>query len=134
MWGTPSQVRGRVGGIPFPGPGRGWGGAPLLRSRGQRYQFQAGWGWGRGYPFLHPPPSAGWGTPPLSKTGWGTPIQDWMGYTPLPVVRRQSSSMPLAFMQEDFLVYLVFHSKMLKWSCCLKVKVFNNKVKWYSFH
>ena len=67
------------------------------------------------------PPVQDWIGYPLSKTGWGTPLQDWMGTphpsktgwgTP-PPIRRQISKVstcytagdvPLAFTQEDFLV------------------------------
>ena len=114
--GTPSQIW--TGGYPIPDLDRGGTipgldrGVPHPRSGG-RY------------------PRTGWGTP-QSKTGWGTPTQDWIGYPPLgldgvppPIqvwmgygypVRRQSSlastcytkgSMPLAFMQEDFLVWFM---------------------------
>ena len=68
-----------------------------------------------------PPIRTGWGYPPVG-TGWGTPTcWDWRGVPPLgldwgtpPPIRRQNSrvstcyaagGMPLAFTQEDFLVY-----------------------------
>ena len=60
-----------------------------------------------------PPP------PPIRKDGVSpTPCQDWMGVTLLPVGRRSSiasacyaaGGMPLAFMQEDFLVYRLVYN------------------------
>ena len=65
-----------------------------------------------------PPTNLGWGTPPPSRPGWGTP-PPWDGVPPTlgwgtPSPTRQSSiastcyaagGMPLAFTQEDFLVF-----------------------------
>ena len=86
--GTPSQVQ--VGGYPIPGPGGGYpiqlmdGGYPIPGPVGGTLsQVQVGVphpadGWGS------PQPSSQWGGAlyPLSKIGWDTPIQDWMGYPP----------------------------------------------------
>ena len=79
------------------------------------------------------PPGSGKGYPPPFKTGWdiphprldGVPIQSktGSGTTPPPPVRRQSSivstryvagGMPLAFTQEDFLVWI--DNKKILWS------------------
>ena len=79
-----------------------------------------------GYPIQ----DQGGGTP--SRTRWGTPIRTGWG-TP-PPVRRQISTcyaaggMPLAFTQEDFLVFkILFHKKVLlrerkrHTTCCIAV-------------
>ena len=97
--GTPSQVW--LGGYPISSLGAVTQGTSLTRS-----------GWGT-------PPALGWGipldlgqgTPP--DLGWGTPPRPWMGYPPdlgqgnPPMIVSTwyvAGGMPLAFMQEDFLV------------------------------
>ena len=89
MGGTPFYVW--VGGTH---PRYGWGGTPSQV-------------WGG-------TPSQVWMGVPPTMTGWGTPHHDWIGYPPI----RQSSivstcymvgGMPLAFTQEDFLVWEFFH-------------------------
>ena len=124
VWGgTPSQVRG----VPQPGlDGGGYLGYPPVRSGWWGYSPGQVWIVG-GYPWY----------PSTTRTGWGTPHQDWMGYPPpsttrtgwgtpptqvwmvggtrgTPTPMRQSSiastcyaagGVPLAFTQEDFLVF-----------------------------
>ena len=116
--GTPSQVQ---VGVPPPWeggtPAWTWEGVPPLSVDGVPPNpgldgFLPPPPLGRGYPL----PGPGKGYPPCQWMGY-PPIQDWMGSSPPPpppTVRRQSSiastcygadGMPLAFMQEDFLVY-----------------------------
>ena len=121
MVGTPFQ--GQDGGTPFPGEDEGspslwkapWG-TPLCQDWMGYYSC---WDW-MGYP---PPNWDCWdwiGVPPLLldgdtpiRTGWGTPHQSRLvGGIPRREIGRQSSyaagSMPLALMQEDFLVFFFF--------------------------
>ena len=99
--GTPSQVWTGMG---VPNHRSGWG-VPRPRS-------------GLGGEVFHPRSGQG-GTPSQVWMGgvpWGTPIQVWIvGVTPSPTPIRQSSiastwypagGMPLAFTQEDFLVFV----------------------------
>ena len=66
--GTPSQVRG----VPRPGlDGGGYLGYPPVRSGWWGYPPGQVWIVG-GYPWY----------PSTTRTGWGTPHQDWMGYPP----------------------------------------------------
>ena len=89
--GTPSQVQ--VGGYPIPGPGR-WG-----------------------YPIPGPGPGRG-GTP---SQVWGDTLsQVWGGYSGYPpgiastCYGYAAGGMPLAFTQEDFLVFVLFLGQHLK--------------------
>ena len=97
--GTPSQFW--VGGIPR--PRSGWG-VPHSRSGGTPFQV---WMVG-GYPIPGldgggTPTMTGWGLPTMTDrvppmTGWGTPP------TSIVITCYVAGSMPLAFMQEEFLV------------------------------
>ena len=113
-WGVPHPAyRGvpcpRSRGYPIPDLGGEWYSIQLTRGAPSQVQV--------GYP---PHPDLGWGTL-LPVQGWMVlpthpPIQDWMEYPPPPPIRRQSSiastcyvagGMPLAFTQEDLLVFSV---------------------------
>ena len=94
--GTPSQVW--LGGYPM-----GWGTPPDLR-----WSTLPDLGWGT------PPPDLGWGTPP-PNLGWGTPPRPGTGYPPPPSIASTcygyaAGGMPLAFTQEDFLVFVYFRN------------------------
>ena len=108
-------IPGLGGGYPIPGPDGGRGTPSQVWMGGTPSQV---WTGGTpGYPCHHDwmgysPTMTGWGTPTM--TGWGTPHHDWMGY-PLPPIRQSSiastcyvaGGMPLAFLQEDFLVEIM---------------------------
>ena len=100
-----SHLRGG-GGYPHPS----WWGVPLPRS---------GWGKDRGCPHLAGggyPIRSGWGYLPYPHEGWGypcpdlgrgvPPIQNWEGVPRSPACTCYAAGgMPLAFTQEDFLVF-----------------------------
>ena len=107
LGGTSSQVW--PGGYPIPGLDWGYPGYPLLTRSG----------WGTLWPGLDgippqtppdpSPPDLGQGTP--SDLGWGTP-RTWDGvpHPPSPSIVSTSyvaGGMPLAFTQEDFLVFQI---------------------------
>ena len=112
---TPSSRTGLVGrGVPRVPLHPGLDGVPPLGMYWGTPPIGTGW--------EYPPPSGLDEVPPF-RTGWGTPpIQDWIGT--LSPIRRQSSvastcyaagGMPLAFTQEDFLVFIL----MRTWTLCL---------------
>ena len=127
--GYPSQV---WGGVPHPMSGRGRGGTPsqVWSRGGTPSQVWTGWGY-LGYPppgqdGVPPPPTWDGVPPPLDLTGvppldmgqgtppdlgWGNPPQTWDGVPPPGIASTcyAAGGMPLAFTQEDFLVYLYFH-------------------------
>ena len=135
--GYPIQLQ--VVGVPHPAPGGGYpsswpGGYPIQLQVGGTPSS-----WPGGYPIPClgggtppagvPPPSRGYpptGVPPWQEVppGWGTPC--WgippaggtlpagvpppqLGYPPTPVLAAAAVGMPLAFTQEDFLVFLCHH-------------------------
>ena len=117
LGGTPSQVRGtpsqvwrvycpRSGGVHHPRsggtPSQVWGGPHL-----------------RGVP--HPSLGGTWGTPP-TRSGWGTPLtrsgcgnpppnQVWIRQSSIASTCYAAGGVPLAFTQEDFLVFTVCMSR-----------------------
>ena len=146
-WGTSGYPPGQVwmvggnpipgldgGGYPIPGVGVPW---PGLDGWGVPHP-RSGW-WGVPWPGLDvhcipqdgvPPTMTGWGTPP-TMTRWGTPHHDWMGYPPPPATSIASTcyaagDMPLAFMQEDFLVLFCFQ-------VVVNVRCLNNQFKRLTF-
>ena len=116
-WGYPFP-RSRQGDTLFPDPGRRYP-FPGLGGGVPPFQVQVGVPpsqvWIGGSPSQGIPSHQQDGVPTCPRLDGVPPVQDWMGYhTP---IRRQSSiastsyvagGMPLAFMQEDFLVSICF--------------------------
>ena len=132
--GTPSQVW--PGGLPHPRSGWGGGTQSQVWSGGNPRSGQGGTHprSGQWYP---PMTRSGWGTP--QDLGWGTPwTWDWVpprpgtGYPPSSIARRTwyvVGNMPLAFMQEDFLVAVVSQCHRYIYSCVLSVPVYSAHIQ-----
>ena len=81
-------------------------------------------GWGTPHHWMGFPHHDWMGHPhPPTMTGWGTPHHDWMGYPPSPTSIASTcypaGGMPLAFTQEDFLVYVKIITFRDTRACCL---------------
>ena len=107
--GTPSQVW--LGGYPIPGlGGRGY---PILGLDGVPPPTRSGWGTSLPRPGMGYPPRPGTGNPPGTWEGL-PPLQTW-DWVPPPTWDIASTcyvagGMPLAFTQEDFLVFSILVS------------------------
>ena len=121
--GTPSKIR--TGRVPHGTPSRM--GYPLSRPDWMEYPLSIP----GGYPGVPHHPRLD-GVPPWSKIGWHTPLsRPWTGWGVPQGIGKVSTcyaggGVPLAFMQEDFLVYFKFsrHNYQLtdlKWQMVKKI-------------